>query len=143
MQACYRGLRNYKYQLVKDYELLIPIKEKSIVERFIELYSDGRLLIKKGYCWDGPSGPTIDTITFMRGSLVHDALYQLIRMECLDLSYRYQADQILYQILLEDGMNIIRANYAYWGVRLFARRFAIPGTQKPDVIVCVPVNKND
>jgi hypothetical protein len=141
MQACYRGLRNYKYQLVEDYELIIPIKEKSIVEKFIELNEAGRLLIKKGYCWDGPSGPTIDTLTFMRGSLVHDALYQLIRMERLDLSYRDKADRIIRQICLEDGMNRIRAWYVYWSLRFFAKGAAIPGTQESDVIVCVPVNK--
>ena len=47
------------------------------------LNTKGHLIIKRSYAWDGPSGPTIDTKNFMRGSLVHDALYQLMRHEHL------------------------------------------------------------
>ena len=138
MQACYRKLNRYKYQLIKDYELIISIKGKSIVSSFIELYSDGCLIIKNGYAWDGPSGPTIDTLNFMRGSIVHDALYQLMRMELLDSSCRKSADKILKQICLEDGMSKIRAGYVYLSVRLCSKSAAAPGTQKDDVIICVP-----
>jgi len=49
--------------------------------------SDGGLLIKAGYSWDGPSGSAIDTKNFMQGSLVHDALYQLLRENILYESY--------------------------------------------------------
>lgn len=139
MKACYRKLLKYKYQLVKDYKVVIPIKGKTILEDYIELYPNGILLIKKGYAWDGPSGPTIDTLSFMRGSLVHDVLYQLIRMRLLDLSYRKRADQIIRQICLEDGMSRIRAGYVYRSLRWFGGKAATPGTQKPDVITCVPI----
>lgn len=145
MQACYRRLRKYKYQLMEDYELIISIKGKSITTEFIELHRDGLFVIKKGYCWDGPSGPTIDTLTFMRGSLVHDALYQLIRMELLDPSYRKPSDQIIRQICLEDGMIRFRAWYVYWSLRLSrsAKKAAKPGTQRPDVIIRVPTKKRE
>ena len=69
----------YKYQLVQDYEVRIEITGHNVKSDFIELTSDGRLKIKKYYCWDGPSGITVDTKNFMRGSLIHDALYQLMR----------------------------------------------------------------
>jgi len=48
---------------------------------YLKLDGDGQFEFSKGYAWDGPSGSTVDTLNFMRGSLVHDALYQLIRME--------------------------------------------------------------
>ena len=68
----------YKYQLVEEYQVRVSlIPENDIKTDFIELSTEGMLIIKKGYAWDGPSGPTIDTPNFMRGSLVHDALYQL------------------------------------------------------------------
>lgn len=145
MQACYRKLRKYKYQLVEDYELIISIKGELITTKFIELHSNGLLVIKRGYCWDGPSGPTIDTLNFMRGALVHDALYQLIRMELLDPSYRKSSDQIIRQICLKDGMIRFRAWYVYWSLRLsrIAKRAAKPGTQKPDVIICVPIKNKE
>ena len=66
----------YKYQLYEDYAVMIGmIPPDDVVTDYIELNSDGLLTIRKGYAWDGPSGPTIDTLNFMRGSLVHDALY--------------------------------------------------------------------
>jgi len=76
-KACYRDLRRYKYQLTEDYSVDSGIKVKEKIDTpFIILEPDGNLTIKKKYAWDGPSGPTIDTKTFMRGSLVHDAFYQ-------------------------------------------------------------------
>jgi hypothetical protein len=48
----------------------------------------------KGYAWNGPSGPTLDTRNFMRGSLVHDALYQLMREGRMDNGLRRQNEAI-------------------------------------------------
>ena len=93
--ACYRELRRYKYQLVKPYSVQIGIKDRSVNTEFLKLGEDGILTIKERYAWDGPSGPTIDTLNFMRGSLVHDAIYQLIRMKELPYGYRKYADLIL------------------------------------------------
>lgn len=110
----YKG--GYKYQIVEDYfhRTDICVKE-GILTDFIILDRCGILYIKKGYAWDGPSGPAIDTRNFMRGSLVHDALYQLIR-EGYNVD-RKAADNILYDICLEDGMSYIRAWWVYVGVR--------------------------
>ena len=115
----YKG--GYKYQLRETYTVFISIKPSvPILTQYIDLYTDGRLVIKEGYAWDGPSGPTIDTQTFMRGSLVHDALYQLMRENYLSrIEYREEADKILRQLCLEDGMWHIRAWWVYWGVRFF------------------------
>lgn len=64
----------YKYQLSEDYQTVIEIKPvEFILTEYIRLDIDGTLSIKEGYAWDGPSGPTVDTKNFMRGSLVHDA----------------------------------------------------------------------
>lgn len=83
--------------------------------------------INAGYAWDGPSGPTIDTKTFIRASLVHDALYQLMREEKLDrIKYREDADQLLKRICLEDGMNSFRAAYVYKFVRWFGKSSTKP-----------------
>lgn len=56
-------------------------------------------------------------ITLMRGSLVHDALYQLMRENHLDEDrWRPTADDILRRLCREDGMSAIRAWYVYQGV---------------------------
>jgi hypothetical protein len=127
----YRG--GYKYQLKKTYKAQIEIAPSiSIYTQFIILDANGLLEIRNGYAWDGPSGPTIDTRTFMRGSLVHDALYQLIREDKLSIdSHREVADRILRRICLEDGMNSVRAWGVYHAVRRFGDPSADPDKKRP------------
>jgi len=109
----------FKYQLDRTYIYNVGIKPESNIDTmYISLKVDGTLIVKEGYAWDGPSGPTIDTDTFMRGSLEHDALYQLIRMQLLPRSWRIKADQRLYDCCREDGMVWIRAQWVYRGVRV-------------------------
>ena len=60
--------KGYKYQLANEYSALIPIKPiEDIDTNYIDLSVSGFLVIKNGYAWDGPSGPTIDSPSFMRG----------------------------------------------------------------------------
>ena len=138
----------YKYQLTEDYQVFVPIF-KDVRTDFLEL-KKGILTIKKGYAWDGPSGPVkaiaeiLEKIpligkwlyrkylkSFMRGSLVHDALYQLMRYGLLDQSYREAADWTLREICLEDGMGKTRAWWVYHGVRKAAGFAADPDNKTP------------
>ncbi|MDF5607407.1 hypothetical protein P3745_24975, partial [Vibrio parahaemolyticus] len=48
---------------------------------YLSLSEQGLLTIKKGYSWDGVSGPATDTRNLILASLVHDELYQLMREE--------------------------------------------------------------
>lgn len=123
----------YKYQLKEGCTVPIEIRPPSPIDtEYIGLDTDGNLTIRKGYAWDGPSGPTIDTPTFMRGSLVHDALYQLMRERHLDNGrHREAADRILQRICKEDGMWSLRAWWVYQGVRLFADPAADPASKRP------------
>lgn len=108
----------YKYQLAEPYTVQTNIKpDEAIVDAFIVLTPSGLLTICAGYAWDGPSGPTIDTKNFMRGSLVHDALYQLMREKRLDCGWRDTADRELQRLCREDGMSAIRAWWVYQGVK--------------------------
>ena len=57
----------------------------------------------------------------MRGSLVHDALYQLMRNGLLDRDeFRDEADSELIRICREDGMSGLRSWWVNKGVRWFA-----------------------
>ena len=112
----------YKYQLHATYSIHVDIFPKEDKHTYyIDLSKEGLLTIRESYAWDGPSGPTIDTKSFLRGSLVHDALYQLIRMGRLEKSDRKQADKELYKICRKSGMSIVRAWYVYGMLRAFAR----------------------
>lgn len=126
----YRELRGYKYEVLQAEAFDTEIKGYEIDTGYIALWPAGRLFAKQRYAWDGPSGPTFDTKTFMRGSLVHDALYQLMREGKLGRKHRKRADQLLREICLEDGMNKFRAWYVYQAVRIFGERTSKP-SKKP------------
>lgn len=109
----------YKYQLKKDASIKIELKFiKELDIKFIT-YKEGILTAKEGYAWDGPSGPTIDTKDFMRGSLFHDVLYQLMREGYISKDYRESADSLLFYICEKDNMPLIRRLYVYQGVNTF------------------------
>lgn len=117
----YRLHEKYKYQVADTFSTFINIYPKSDIKTpWIELSKQGVLTIKKGYCWDGATG-AIDTETFMRGSLFHDALYQLMHDKYLPYSYRKKADKLLYDVCREDGMSWFRARYVYAAVRMFGK----------------------
>ena len=123
----------YKYQLVADYVVVLPELAPAlpIKTEFLAFDIEGVLTIRRGYAWDGPSGPAIDTPNFMRGSLVHDALYQLIRERLLEAHYRAAADQALRRLCREDGMSAPRAWWVFQGVRIGAGPSADPANDKP------------
>jgi len=120
---------DYKYQLIDNYSLVLNFKpEKRIKGEFYTFNKTGLLTIHDGYCWDGASGPTIDTENTMRASCVHDVLYQMIRLEQLPLACKDYADKELRRVMLEDGAyhigltkawNYIRAGYFYYAVKVF------------------------
>lgn len=131
----YKG--GYKYQLQEDYEIQLdryPNGSENCDE-YLYFSGSGLLTMKKGYCWDGPSGPTIDTSDFMRGSLIHDALYQLIRRGHLFEGYwRKYADDILMKTCREDGMGRLRAYLVFVCVRVFGEC----SFQKPRQVLTAP-----
>ncbi|EOW7151096.1 DUF1353 domain-containing protein, partial [Vibrio parahaemolyticus] len=129
---------DYKYQLADDYEISIAILPKSEIRtEFIDLDTSGNLLVKSGYAWDGPSGPVIDTEENMRASLIHDALYQLMRYELLSTrTHRKAADQLFKDICVEDGVSNFRATAYYKALCKFGRPAASPQNKK--VVVRAP-----
>lgn len=133
-QIRYRS--GYKYQLAEDYSVQLPYHPlTTIMDEFLLFTDTGMLTIRKGYAWDGPSGPTIDTANFLRGSLVHDALYQLMRENLLDHEmYRALADWTLQAVCLEDGMWSVRAWWVYLGVRWGGHPAADPRYERPVIV---------
>ena len=123
----------YKYQLSRRYVIILPITGYKVDHEWFTLDLGGRLAIRGGYAWDGPSGPAIDTKSFMRGSLVHDVLYQMIRLGLLPPEMRQRADMILRDICIMDGMWRWRANMVYAAVRRFGAAAASPDHRKKEM----------
>ena len=122
----------YKYQLAESYQIRIVIKPKSAIKTdFIDLDIQGNLEVKKGYAWDGPSGPVKDTEENMRASLVHDALYQLMRNNELNSrTHRKAADKEFKDICQADGVSNFRASVYYKTLRSFGKAAASPENKK-------------
>ena len=125
----------YKYQLAESYTVAVRIfPNEPVLSEFILLGLDGVLTINAGYAWDGPSGPTVDTKNFMRGSLVHDALYQLMREGRLDAEvWRDHADCLLRDMCVEDGMSQARAWWVHRAVMRCGGPSADPNNNKPEL----------
>ena len=119
--------KGYKYQLAED--MMTPtniIPPLPIYTQFVDLTKTGLLIQRSGYACDGPSGPTIDTKSSIRGAFVHDGLYQLIRQGYLPMSMRKEADEEAYRIWIEDGMMRIRAKLWLKNLNAFAKYAADP-----------------
>lgn len=116
----------FRHQLEEDYEQwvakdgIFPVLPGG--NKFVWMTIDGRLIIRAGYAWDGASGPAINTQSFVRPSLPHDAHYQLIRLGVLDESMRPAVDRLLARMLRHDTL-IIAERYkwpARWALKALA-----------------------
>lgn len=143
MQEIYfKNISKYKYELVFPFQCTLPEIRGligGVSHEFFQLSSGWNnktpvLVVREGYQWDGPSGPTIDTHDFMTASLVHDVLYQIIRERLFMTSncsttaphilkevdgLRRKSDKIMYRICRDFGMPWFRAQYVYRAVRWF------------------------
>ena len=122
----------YKYQLATDYRIKCNIKPKKVVdEKFIKLDKNGNLTVVEGYAWDGPSGPVVDTRENMRASLVHDALYQLIRHRHLTVKeHKDKADRLFKKICIKDGVQPVTARVYYLGLKMGGKPSTDPKNKK-------------
>jgi hypothetical protein len=109
-----------KYVLIKAFCTKLKVKPKrSIFLPYCSYLRTGLVYIRKGYEWDGPSGPAIDTDNFMDGSLIHDLLYQLMREGHLPRTpYRLWADNEMFRQCKKDNMSLPRRCWTWLGVRI-------------------------
>jgi hypothetical protein len=135
MTIYYRS--GYRYQLASEYTVeLLRVEPDPKINAWTEWFgiyeTDGRvgLWIKDGYAWDGPSGPAMDTKSAMRGSLIHDVLYQAIRLNLLPKDQRRGADEEYRRICIEDGMSYIRAWAHFTALRSFGGFAANPSAER-------------
>lgn len=118
----------YKYQLRERFcapTVLRPLARAEI-PGYVLLDTDGDLYISAGYAYDGPSGPTYDFECDMAGSLVHDALCQLIVEGQLPESMKPEVDQMLKILMIEDGANKLRALLYEKAVNKFGKYYLKP-----------------
>ena len=122
----------YKYQLAEDYPVSVGIKPpKKVDTEFITLDLKGNLKIQKGYAWDGPSGPVVDQKENMRASLVHDALYQLMRQRKISSTkFKTKADRLFKKMCIQDGIPKHIAQAYYLGLKIGGKPATKPESRK-------------
>jgi len=125
--------KGYKYQLANDFK--VNLNEDhwdehsfGIDTEYISLHGS-KLSIKKGYAWDGATCFP-DTKSIIIGSLIHDALYQLIRNSLLEIDSRLYADKELLYSCKRHGMWSFMASLVFNSVRKFAKFAASPKNKK-------------
>ena len=112
--------------------IFIPELENLIVDTSIHPYLSlrkGVLEIEFGYIWDGATGVPANKDN-LRGSLYHDALYELMGLGLLSRLFRDTADQVLRQVCIEDGMTEGWADTFYNFVHSFGASHTLPDPDK-------------
>ena len=120
--------KGYKYQLHETARFLTGISGY-VETQFIDLRL-GLLTVRAGYAWDGPSGPVIDRRATMRASLVHDALYQLLRHTWLMPSQKDAIDLLFRDMCIEDGVPRWLAVLYYRALRRWGASATDPANKK-------------
>lgn len=108
---------NAKYQLSEKEHFISPIHPpKPITTKYILLGTDGAMILREGFIWDGASGPAIDFKFSKRGSAFHDACCWLMRNGHLDPDvYLKIVNDYTFEIWRASGMPWIMAK---WRVRV-------------------------
>ncbi len=147
MSISYVKTTNWKYMLASAYTFkcnmplsLRPTKKVGLGSSSLQdvvTYDPETdcITIRARYAWDGPSGPTVDTPGAMRPSLLHDALYQLMRMGLLSEDAREWADKLYRDELRANGVPWWRYSLHYVGLRIGGASSAKKGTEKERVKV--------
>ena len=133
--------KGYKYQLKETVRLQTNIAplDPCVVQGFIYLDPDGTLIIYHGYAWDGCSAAP-DLKGAMFASLVHDALYQLIKEGLLDIAWKHVADELFYDLMIQYGTPVILAKLYRLGVVEFGGLFL---TKPREIYLTEPVDRRE
>jgi len=102
----YFRITDYKYEVAEEEVCRSGIRfPKWIDQSDFAILPGGLIVAKKGYKWDGPSGPTFDRKENMTPSLFHDILAEAMRMGLLPQSFWKPANELLVRLCIEKGMN--------------------------------------
>lgn len=146
----YRHLLDQQYEQYVASAGIFPLEPGG--NDFVQLTIDGRLIIRKWYAWDGASGPALNDKSFVRPSLVHDALCQLWELGVIDKAGRAAADKLLGEMLRNDmqviaermgwlprtafkALSYMRPLWVTYGVSWYSEHIA---SRDPDEVLTAP-----
>lgn len=117
----YQDISKFKYVLYSEASRDLPAWQYGafMVRPCVYCSDAGHLIVRAGYPWDGPSGPTIDTKHNIAPSFWHDVGYEAIRRGVIPPQARLYFDQLFYVDLIKKGMSKWRAKTYYRALRMF------------------------
>jgi len=113
----YKRIDKYKYQLLETEHLLLPVHFDDHIETRFVILSYNTITIKPGYAWDGFSCSP-DIRKALAASLVHDALYQLIKTDLLPIEDKGKCDKCLTDIMMQKGVSRFICRLYGYGVKI-------------------------
>jgi hypothetical protein len=132
----YDNIERFKYRLTADFKFTLPGEFPKMTyplhqpDEWIR-YDDesGTLYYEEGYCWDGSSGPTVDSKQCHLAGLIHDAGYQLLREGVFGARTEKQKareffDNLYYILCIAGGMGRKRAWLRWKALRLLGKKAA-------------------
>lgn len=140
-KVMFRAVPRWRYQTRTPVYTDVGIVGQYLSTEYLILQNDGELVVcgtktamGAGYAWDGPSVPLCWLIPtwlhrrlfrrYLIASLVHDAIYQLMRSGDVPIRHRKVADQAYLRVARRDGAGLIVSAIHYYAIRLFGGMFA-------------------
>ena len=120
------------FQLAKPVSFYTGFRPKDTVKSEsgrLTLYPDGRLDISEGYVWDGVSGGP-NKKSWLKASLLHDALYQLMRERQIPHATWRRADMEYGAKLKKDGAWQATISMQLWILKKTGGKHARPSKRK-------------
>lgn len=130
----YQNITKYKYRLFEDEHFVLPFPLPEFDGDMIDIVG-GVMIVRAGYLWDGPSGPTYDSKDVMNASLAHDAGYELMRRGIIGQEFKKPFDNYYHRLMINAGVSPLRARVHLLGLRRFGRGSCkVQPSTKPKVI---------
>ncbi len=124
----YREIGKYKYQLAERLIHKVGLPDAIGLSGDFVRIENSELILRKYYAWDGSTVPMKKWLKIVgwksdkfckKASVIHDALYQLMRAGLLDKDYKDIADQLYRGLCVKGGMSKWQANLRYWALNKF------------------------
>lgn len=141
----YREVGKYRFETLEAYTFSVA-GLPDIDTEYITIRS-GRITIAPRYAWDGATGwpkKLKHPKCLIQSSLVHDAIYQLMREGKIDRKkWRKYADRMLQLISIEDGMNVVLAAIVYRVVRIAGKKSTMPEKKHRGRTITIKIGSNN
>ena len=114
----------YKYQLKENAITESGVRPCELINHeYFAIDTNGLILVRRGYAWDGASSLAIDDPGTIYASLFHDVGYQAIRLNLIAEAWRLELDRMYERLCKAGGVNPIRARYHYLALRFGGEQY--------------------